>query len=55
MGKFIYFIHAQYDSQYRFIALNTGIVAPVEMLDVSAMLVYNKHNKVARVLVSKPR
>jgi len=41
------------DTQYRFFAPDLGIVAAVEQLDVSAMLVYNRHTKVARVLASK--
>ncbi len=43
------------DTQYRFFAPGAGIVAAVEQLDVSAMLVYNRHKKVARVLTGKPR
>ena len=38
------------DSQYRFFAPDVGIVAAVEQQDVSALLVYNRHMKVARVL-----
>ncbi len=43
------------DYQYRFFAPDVGIVAAVEQLDVSAFLIYNHHEKVARVLTSKPR
>jgi hypothetical protein len=42
------------DTQYRFFAPDAGIVAGIEQLDVSALFVYNRHNKVARVLVAKP-
>jgi hypothetical protein len=42
------------DTQYRFFAPGVGIVAGIEQLDVSALFVYNRHNKVARVLVVKP-
>lgn len=42
------------DTQYRFFAPGVGIVAGIEQLDVSALLVYNRHKKVARVLVAKP-
>lgn len=43
------------DIQYRFFAPDVGIVAGIEQLDVLALLIYNRHTKVARVLVSKPR
>jgi YD repeat-containing protein len=43
------------DTQYRFFAPNAGIVAAVEQLDVSAMLVYNRHKKISKVLVGKPK
>lgn len=43
------------DTQYRFFAPDAGIVAAVEQLDVSAMLLYNRHKKVAKVLAGKPR
>jgi len=43
------------DTQYRFIAKDVGIVAGIEQLDVSAMLVYNRHTKVAKVLAAKPK
>jgi hypothetical protein len=43
------------DTQYRFFAPDSGIVAAVEQLDVSAMLIYNLHMKVAKVLVAKPK
>jgi hypothetical protein len=43
------------DSQYRFFAPDVGIVAAVEQLDVSAVLIYNRHSKVARVLAAKPK
>jgi hypothetical protein len=32
-----------------------GIVAAVEQLDVSAVLICNRHKKVAKVLASQPR
>jgi hypothetical protein len=43
------------DTQYRFFAPDAGLVAAVEQLDVSAVLIYNRHKKVARVLDSMPR
>jgi hypothetical protein len=43
------------DTQYRFFAPDVGIVAAVEQLDVSAVLIYNRHKKVAKVLAGKPR
>lgn len=43
------------DTQYRFFAPDVGMVAAVEQLNVSAMLVYNRHKKVAKVLASKPK
>jgi len=43
------------DTQYRFFAPDVGMVAAVEQMDVSAVLVYNRHKKVAKVLVSKPK
>ena len=43
------------DTQYRFFAPNAGIVAEIEQLNVSAVLVYNRHTKVARVLSDKPK
>jgi hypothetical protein len=43
------------DTQYRFLAPGMGIVAEVEQMDVSAVLVYNRHKKVAKVLVSKSK
>ncbi len=43
------------DTQYRFFAPDAGIVAAVEQLDVSALLIYNRHTKVARVLAAEPQ
>ena len=43
------------DTQYRFFAPDVGIVAGVEQLDVSALLIYNRHTKIARVLAAKPK
>ena len=43
------------DTQYRFFAPGVGLVAAVEQLDASAVLVYNRHKKVARMLTAKPR
>lgn len=43
------------DTQYRFFAPDAGIVAAIEQLDVSALFIYNRHKKVARVLVAKPK
>jgi hypothetical protein len=43
------------DTQYRFFAPDVGIVAAVEQLDVSAVLICNRHKKVAKVLASQPR
>jgi hypothetical protein len=42
------------DTQYRFFARGTGMVATVEQRDVSAFLVYRPHTEVAKVLVTKP-
>jgi hypothetical protein len=39
------------DAEYRFYAPGKGVVAVVEMKNISAFLVYNKHEKKARVLV----
>lgn len=43
------------DTQYRFFAADVGMVAAIEQMDVSAMLIYNKQRKLARVLVDKPK
>ena len=43
------------DTRYRFFAPDVGIVAAVDQLDVSAILIYNRQTKVARVLVAKPK
>ncbi|SDY02983.1 hypothetical protein [Nitrosomonas sp. Nm58] len=43
------------DTQYRFFVADVGMVAAVEQMDVSAMLIYNKQRKIARVLVDKPK
>jgi hypothetical protein len=42
------------DTQYRFFAENVGMVASVEKLDVSALLVYQNHTKVGKLLVRIP-
>jgi hypothetical protein len=42
------------DTQYRFFAENVGMVASVEKLDVSALLVYQNHPKVGKLLVRIP-
>lgn len=41
------------DVQYRFLARGTGVVAMVESVDVSAMLVYRDSTRIARVLVKR--
>lgn len=43
------------DTQYRFFVADVGMVAVVEQMDVSAMLIYNKQRKLARVLIDKPK
>lgn len=43
------------DTQYRFFAADVGLIAAVEQMDVSAMLIYNKQRKIARVLMDKPK
>lgn len=43
------------DNQYRCFAPDVGVMAAVEQLDYSAVLDYNRHKKVARVLAAKPR
>lgn len=43
------------DTQYRFFVADVGMVAAVEQMDVSAMLIYNKQRKLARVLIDKPK
>lgn len=43
------------DTQYRFFAADVGMVAAIEQMDVSAMLIYSKQRKLARVLVDKPK
>lgn len=43
------------DAQYRLFSPDVGFVAEVEQRDVSALLFYNRHNKVARVLTGEPR
>lgn len=43
------------DTQYRFFVKDIGMVAAIEQMDVSAMLVYNKQRKLARVLIDKPK
>jgi hypothetical protein len=42
------------DTQYRFFAENVGMVASVEKLDVSALLVYQSHKKVGKLLARTP-
>ena len=43
------------DVQYSFYAKGVGKVAEVEGLKVSALLVYNGHEKTAKVLAKKPK
>lgn len=43
------------DTQYRLFVADVGVVAAVEQMDVSAMHIYNKQRKIARVLVDKPK
>jgi hypothetical protein len=43
------------DTQYRFFADKVGMVASVDKLDVSAMLVYKKHTKFGKVLAQAPK
>ncbi len=43
------------DTQYCFFAPDVGIVAGIEQLDVSALLIYNRHTKIARVLAATPK
>jgi hypothetical protein len=43
------------DTQYRFLAENVGMVATIDQLEVSAMLVYHKQTKFGKVLAAAPR
>ena len=43
------------DTQYRFFADNVGMVASVDKLNVSAMLVYKKHTKFGKLLAQAPQ
>ncbi|SDW46316.1 hypothetical protein [Nitrosomonas communis] len=43
------------DTQYRFFAADVGMVAAVEQMEVSAMRIYTKERKIAKVLVDKPK
>jgi hypothetical protein len=43
------------DTQYRFFADNVGMVASVDKLDVSALLVYKKHSKFGKLLAQRPQ
>jgi hypothetical protein len=42
------------DIQYRFFALGVGMVASVEVRDVSAFFVYRRHTESAKMLLGKP-
>lgn len=42
------------DIQYRFYAENVGTVAMIEKTDVSALLVYQQHTKIGKVLIKHP-
>jgi hypothetical protein len=42
------------DIEYRFFAENVGMVASVDKLDVSALLVYQSHTKVGKLLARTP-
>jgi hypothetical protein len=41
------------DIQYRFFAENVGTVAMIEKTDVTALLVYQQHTKIGKVLIKK--
>jgi hypothetical protein len=43
------------DTQYRFFAENVGMVASIDKLDVSALLVYHDHSKTGKVLAAIPQ
>jgi hypothetical protein len=43
------------DTQYRFFSADIGMIAAIEQMEVSAMLLYNKERKIAKVLVDKPK
>ena len=43
------------DTQYRFFADNVGMVASVDKLDVSALLVYKDHTKFGKLLAQAPK
>jgi hypothetical protein len=43
------------DTQYRFFADNVGMVASVDKLDVSALLVYKDHSKFGKLLAQAPK
>jgi hypothetical protein len=42
------------DSQYRFLAPNAGMVAMIQIRSISAMLLYNDHTKLGKVLAHAP-
>jgi hypothetical protein len=42
------------NTRYRFFVPDVGMVAAVERLNVSALLIYNHQRKIGRVLVTKP-
>ena len=41
------------DLQYRFFAKDVGTVAMIEKTDVTALLVYQQHTKIGKVLIKK--
>lgn len=43
------------DTQYRFFADNVGMVASVDKLDISALLVYQDHSKFGKLLAQMPK
>ena len=42
------------DTQYRFFAEGVGMVASVDKLDISALLVYQDHSKFGKLLARMP-
>ena len=42
------------DSQYRFLAPKAGMVAMIQIRSISAMLVYNDHTKLGKILEREP-
>jgi hypothetical protein len=43
------------DTQYRFFAEDAGMIASIDKLDVSALLVYHDHSKFGKVLAAPPQ